>query len=175
MGSVAERVIRAASLPVPALRAADDAPPVAPDGLFDRVLVPYDGSERAWRAVATLGLLLADEDAHVTLFGVVDANEAPDDPQLRASQIELILGREAEALRDRLEQAASRARGLGLRAAVEVTIGPTAERIVARAESAGATLLAMTTHGRSGLLRWALGSVTELVLRAATVPLLICR
>jgi nucleotide-binding universal stress UspA family protein len=175
MGSVAEKIIRSASLPILALRAAEDAAPVAPDRLFDRVLVPYDGSERAWHAVATLGLLAAGEDAHATLYGVVSADEAPHDPQLRGSQIEQILTLEADALRAQLEQAASRVRGLGLRAAVDVAVGPVPERIVTRAESMGATLVAMSTHGRTGLMRWALGSVTELVLRAATMPLLICR
>ncbi len=173
MGSVAEKVIRAADLPVLVLRAEDAAP--APRGrLFDRVLLPHDGSVRAQRAAETLALLGAGATADVTLFGVVDAAEAPQ-PELRADAIERILESEAQALREELERARVRVRGLGLSARVEVVTGPVAERIVARAESMGATLVAMATHGRTGLLRWALGSVTELVLRASTVPLLISR
>ncbi|HEX7901767.1 MAG TPA: universal stress protein, partial [Planctomycetota bacterium] len=41
--------------------------------------------------------------------------------------------------------------------------------------AAGVDLIAMGTHGRSGLSRWAMGSVAEKVLRAAAVPLLIVR
>ncbi|MCK6459306.1 MAG: universal stress protein [Planctomycetes bacterium] len=173
MGSVAEKVIRASALPVLALRAQDDTP--APrGGLFERVLMPCDGSVRAWRAAETLALLRAGRPADVTLFGVVDAAEAPP-PELRAHVIEELLERERRALREELERASVRARDLGFSARAEVAIGPVAERIVARAESMGASLVAMATHGRDGLVRWALGSVTELVLRASTAPLLISR
>lgn len=50
-------------------------------------------------------------------------------------------------------------------------IGDPASRIL----EAGADLIAMSTHGRSGFRRWVLGSVTEKVLRAASVPMLIVR
>jgi len=48
-----------------------------------------------------------------------------------------------------------------------------AKEIIDISKGAGADLLVMSTHGRSGLDRWLLGSVTEKVLRYGTIPLLI--
>ena len=49
-----------------------------------------------------------------------------------------------------------------------------AEAIVREAGQSNADLIVMTTHGRSGLRRWLLGSVAEKVLRASPVPVLLC-
>ena len=53
--------------------------------------------------------------------------------------------------------------------------GSPAELIIEKAAADKATLIAMTTHGRSGLNRWLLGSVAEKVLRTTTNPLLLVR
>jgi len=47
--------------------------------------------------------------------------------------------------------------------------------ILETAEREHVTLIAMATHGRTGLSRWAFGSITEKVIRASTVPLLVLR
>jgi nucleotide-binding universal stress UspA family protein len=56
---------------------------------------------------------------------------------------------------------------------VEVRFGRAAEEIVGFAEQEGVDLIAMSTHGRSGLSRWFFGSVTEKVLRGTHLPLLL--
>ncbi len=56
-----------------------------------------------------------------------------------------------------------------------VRFGDPAEEIVAEAREAGADLIAMATHGRTGLARLLLGSVAEAVLRRSEVPLLLVR
>ena len=43
------------------------------------------------------------------------------------------------------------------------------------ADARKSDLIAMATHGRTGVSRWALGSVTERVLRHATLPMLVMR
>ncbi len=58
---------------------------------------------------------------------------------------------------------------------VEVAFGRAAEGIVDFAEREGVDLIAMSTHGRSGLSRWFFGSVTEKVLRGTHLPLLLVR
>jgi len=52
--------------------------------------------------------------------------------------------------------------------------GDPAEAILAGAREQAATLIALTTHGRMGLARWELGSVTDKVLRGSTLPMLVC-
>lgn len=63
----------------------------------------------------------------------------------------------------------------GLKTECTVEVGHPAEIIVDRAAAAPGTLIAMTTHGRSGIQRWLLGSVAEKVLHATRNPLLLVR
>ena len=60
-----------------------------------------------------------------------------------------------------------------MKRSVEQGIAP--EAIIEKAAVEKSTFIAMTTHGRSGLNRWLLGSVAEKVLRATTNPLLLVR
>jgi nucleotide-binding universal stress UspA family protein len=57
----------------------------------------------------------------------------------------------------------------------KVVNGVAADEILKTAEEIGADLIAMSTHGRSGISRLALGSVTEKVLRASKIPVLVVR
>ena len=54
-------------------------------------------------------------------------------------------------------------------------IGPRADSILALANEVGASLIAVGTHGRSGLARWALGSVAEAIVRDAQCPVFVAR
>jgi nucleotide-binding universal stress UspA family protein len=82
---------------------------------------------------------------------------------------------EAEAAQTYLAGVASRLRAGGLQVDHEHPDGPPAEIIVQRARELGAELIALTTHGRTGLGRVVLGSVAESVLRRAPCPLLLLR
>jgi nucleotide-binding universal stress UspA family protein len=179
LGSVAEKVIRKSPLPVLALRAT-----VAPGGrgLFERVLLPYDGSDLAWRAVETVARLAkrATGPRSAILFGVVETfpdegGRKPEDAGHARDIAAQFLRLRTERVCEELEAAAARARDLGIEAKVETAVGSPAVRILCAAEAMAATLIAIATHGRSGPSRWALGSVTEKVLRGAPAPLLICR
>jgi nucleotide-binding universal stress UspA family protein len=63
----------------------------------------------------------------------------------------------------------------GLRVRTGTAFGRPAEEILAAAKATGADLIAMATHGRSGLGRILFGSVAEAVLRASPVPVLMIR
>lgn len=67
------------------------------------------------------------------------------------------------------------ARGLGVEARAVVTIGEVVPSIVRTARDEHADLIAMGTHGRSGLARVVLGSVAERVVRDSEVPVLLVR
>jgi nucleotide-binding universal stress UspA family protein len=73
---------------------------------------------------------------------------------------------------------ATRAAGLrdaGVEVEVVARAGSPAEQIIAEAEHDNDTMIAMATHGYSGLRRWALGSVADKVLHAATTPVFLVR
>jgi nucleotide-binding universal stress UspA family protein len=74
-----------------------------------------------------------------------------------------------------LQPEADHLRSLGYAVKMEVEFGDPAQRIVQYASDEGIGLIAMATHGRSGLSRLMLGSVAERVLRSASVPVLLLR
>jgi nucleotide-binding universal stress UspA family protein len=88
--------------------------------------------------------------------------------------IEDVEGRLAEAREYLASQAAALA-ARGVRVRTEVRRGDPVLEIAAAASEAGADLIAMTTHGRSGLGRVLFGSVAEAVLRQVEVPVFLMR
>jgi nucleotide-binding universal stress UspA family protein len=74
-----------------------------------------------------------------------------------------------------LSEQAERLNAAGFQADFEVRLGDVPETIADTAERIGAKLVAMATHGYSGLRRWALGSVTDRVLHITNTPMLIVR
>ena len=74
-----------------------------------------------------------------------------------------------------LERMAHRLNEQGIETSTAVWTGPVADSIVEYADTNSIDLIAMCTHGRTGLARWALGSVADRVLRAAGTPILLVR
>ncbi len=131
------------------------------------VLVPFDFSAACTLALEE-ALTLVDSPSHVHVIHVL--------PSL-ASEAEFI--REAFDAKGR-ESAAEQT----LHAAVEriagdanslVRTGDAGDEIVAAAQELGCDLIVMPSHGRSGIQRLVLGSVTERVLRRASCPVLVLR
>jgi nucleotide-binding universal stress UspA family protein len=69
-----------------------------------------------------------------------------------------------------LRQVAERLRGTGARIDILVQVGKAADVIVENAADLNVDAIVMATHGRSGISRWLLGSVTQKVLSAAPCP-----
>jgi nucleotide-binding universal stress UspA family protein len=86
---------------------------------------------------------------------------------------------ELEAIKQKakeyLEKIGEGLRGKGAIVKTEVVTGKAAEEIIKVTDEINASLVAMSTHGRSGLSRWAFGSVTAKVLRGGSVPVLMVR
>ena len=163
LGSVAEQVLRAATLPVLAVPKG-----AAPGGLLSCVLAPQDGSELAEQGLGRLAKLFPDRKGALHLVGVVEAYAGPS--KLGAGDVvSRFYQLQADELKARLSSVA------GGKAQVHIDLGRPASKILDYAGLLKATLIAMSTHGRSGLTRWTLGSVTEQVLRASPVPVLVLR
>lgn len=169
-GSVAERVLRSCRRPVLVTScAAHDARDAT--GPFERILVPLDGSEASARIVPVVEELARVFGSEVLLLRIEWALSAmvgpfaPDVAKLRPlDQVAADLA----PVRSRLE-------GAGVRARVIASYGPEATEILDCAERNQVGLIAMSTHGRSGVSRWALGSVAEHVLRHCACPVLVRR
>ncbi len=161
------------------------------------LLVPLDGSSWSDAIVPTLCQLLDPKQYHVTLLRVaeepvgvgllpepqfVDPRLASNYPPTGAWQpaihpiydIQVEESERAE-LEDALHVAAQPLRAAGFTVALVVRFGDPAEEIVAATKVQCVDLIAMTTHGRTGMRRVLLGSVAEQVMRSAQVPVLLLR
>jgi nucleotide-binding universal stress UspA family protein len=170
LGSVAEEVVRAASTPVLLVRAGEH---LITRPVFERPLIGYDGSERAWRAVEALALLARGRAGEGTLLAAHDV--APLRPAEADELMERLVARQRQGLFEVLERAAERARHLGLKVITSIREGRPSTVLLEAAEETGSTVVVVGTHGRSLLTRWIFGSVAEELLHASTLPLLVVR
>ena len=148
-----------------------------------KILVPLDGSECGEAALPSVAEMAASYKAQggvevVLLQVITQLNHWS--PQ-NASEILYILYSPEEMDRIRqhsqryLEQAAAHLREKGITVSTKVCTGNAAEQIINTCKECGANLIAMSTHGRSGISRWAMGSVTDKVLREGSIPTLVVR
>ena len=135
--------------------------------MFSRILVPLDGSPLAEAILPEVMELAALHGAEVMLLRVALAHAFPGTSQ---TDVQVRAVEEAEGYLAGVQQHLD-ARGLLVNCAVRY--GHAAGEILDHAQTRGATLIAMSTHGRSGIRRLVLGSVAEAVLRAAPVPVLL--
>jgi nucleotide-binding universal stress UspA family protein len=146
-------------------------PPLA--SVSRRVLVPLDGSDLAESVIPALLDIARALDLHLVLLHVVPVL-VPDAVEGSAQTVEA-------TTRTLHEEATSYLRGASARLAdqarveTRVRTGDAATEIVEEARDGHADLIAMTTHGRSGVSRLVFGSVAETVLRRTTVPVLLKR
>ncbi len=137
--------------------------------MFKKILVPLDGSALAEAIVPQVTELVRLHGAELVILRVALAHGFPGvDP----TEAQLQAVRESEKY---LEGVEKDLKARGLKVSSVVRYGNAAEEILDHAAFAGIDLIAMSTHGRTGVSRWVLGSVAEKVLRASTTPLLLLR
>jgi len=139
--------------------------------MYDRILLPTDGSEAADAAVEHALGLAETFDAAIHVLYVVEVGMVPDD--VAAGTLVNTLTEAGEravgAVRDRAESAGVR----DVETTVEV--GVPHRVVLDTVEDWDADLVVMGTHGRTGLDRYLLGSVTEKVVRSCDAPVLTVR
>jgi nucleotide-binding universal stress UspA family protein len=134
--------------------------------MFDELLVPTDGSDCAAAAVGHALDIASHYDATVHVLSVLDSRT------LENAQHQVEDGSRAEAVVDEVTTDVEAA-DLGVERAVRT--GVPHRVILEYADEADIDLLVMGTHGRTGVERYLLGSVTEKVLRRSDVPVLTVR
>ncbi|MUW14216.1 universal stress protein [Halorubrum sp. CBA1125] len=166
-GSVTERVIRLADVPVLSVRTTDQSQPV---GEYDEVLIPTDGSEPAAMAIDH-GLAIAQKTgARIHAVNIVDVGDVAAGPSYTPpTEVIEDLESEGEVATDRI---ATQARARGLDAITEVREGFPASELLDYADESDIDLITMGTTGRTGLNRYLLGSTTERIIRLAEIPVL---
>ncbi len=150
--------------------------------MYERILLPLDGSRVGEAALPYVEELVAKlapaTKVEVTLLQVVSplshfiiAGEASAQIPFTEKELEQVR-RQAAAY---LEKAAAGLTRKGAMVKARVAVGTPAEEIIKAADEIDASLIAMSTHGRSGIGRWAFGSVTDRVLRFGNKPVLMVR
>lgn len=133
--------------------------------MYRRVLFPTDGSDPARAALPYALDLAAEHDATLHVLSVADTNQ----PSLSVIGGEVVDVLESTA-RDAVDEAIARAHDRGISTDSAVLQGDPSLTIVDYTEASDIDLVVMPTHGRRGLSRLLLGSVTERVVGAATIP-----
>ena len=139
--------------------------------MYDELLVPTDGSEATDAAVDHAVALASRFDARIRALYVVDANVYATIDTGMDGVMEMLETQGHEAV-SHVRDAASAA---GVPVEEEIAHGRVHETIRDRAAETETDLIVMATHGRQGLDRYLLGSVTERVVRTADQPVLTVR
>jgi nucleotide-binding universal stress UspA family protein len=176
LGSVADHVCRTIPVPVMLIRPNFIKPRSDNKKMIDHILLPLDGSELSKLALPVGEELAARLKASLTLFQMAHLIRLYDDGSGSTLYIDYQALNNQEENRVQTEMALLEKRlagkGLDLNSVVTKGFDP-ADEIIETAKKINADLTVMSTHGRSGLGRWAFGNVAEKVLRHGESPLLL--
>jgi nucleotide-binding universal stress UspA family protein len=174
IGSVTDHVCHTVPIPVLLIRSQVNPMPKNEQKLFTKLLVPLDGSDLSKMALPVAEKLAEALSIPITLFEMATMHRyvaygygpTIDCVKMDADE-KKELEEEMTALNEKIKQK-------GIDVTSIVTLGNDAAIEIEKvSETIGADLIIMTTHGRSGLDRWVMGSVAEKVLRYGKVPLLL--
>ena len=178
MGSAPDRVLRHTHRPVLLVRPTGESPVDAKPLPLKRVIVPLDGSRAAQAVLPCVQEMAKTLKLEVVLIQVISAETTiqftpmgPDTwavPNDILQQIDVLASGYLAGVGRELER-----EGISVR--WDVLRGAPAHSIVEFSKETPGSIVAMTTHGRSGLRRWVLGSVADQVVRASGEPVLVIR
>ncbi|MFC4450038.1 universal stress protein [Halorussus aquaticus] len=138
--------------------------------MYDSILLPFDGSEGAAEVLHHAGEIAHWADATINVLYVADSTR---------DSVTVVEGQTVDALKqegeDIVEEAAKTLDTLGVPYETDIVQGNPAPTIVDYAERYDQDLVVMPTHGREGISRYLIGSVSEKVVRLSSVPVLTVR
>lgn len=188
LGSVADKVARESPVPLVIIRAS--AEEAERSDLPDRkILVLLDGSDMAEqvlpyaiehaemssREVVLLRVCEPPDIESSFIYHLTRTDYPPTKPLQREDYVEEAIAKCKDETKEYLTGIERRFKDDGLEVSSEILVGKPADEIVDYVGKNPFNLIAMTTHGRSGLSRWAFGSVADRVLHATSNPLLLVR
>jgi len=178
LGNIAAKVLQVTPKPMLLIRTPADNASLQQRSLVKRILVTLDGSKVGESAIPYAEVLAQVVGAELVLFQALEPvkpftgeGDVSITPEMIKKEEERREG-SAIAYLDSVEKVLQE-RGLSTSSAI--VLGSPAEQIIDYAEANAIDLIAMSTHGRSGIGRWVFGSVTDKVLHAGDMPLLTIR
>lgn len=177
MGSTAVTVIQRISRPVLFIRANIPRPRVRWGRRFSKILVPLDGSENGEAALPYVQELTSKLKSDVILLQVVEPGKHVHTvggldyvpfPEQELEHLKTEAMQYLKKVRTKLTDTKATVRSA-------VKIGHAAQEIIKLADETNTRLVAISTHGRSGVKRWISGSVAYKVLQGGNTPILLVR
>jgi len=171
LGHIAAKVLRGTEKPVMLIREPATKAALEQRRLLRRILVPLDGSEIGEAALCYAVALARKTGAEIALIEVFEpvsmigatgiSYSVRDDESVRKSLLSY------------LDHVAGPIKNEGLKISTAVLFGNAANKIMEYAEKNGIDLIAVSTHGRSGIGRWVFGNVTDKILHTGDVAVLV--
>jgi nucleotide-binding universal stress UspA family protein len=177
LGSVAEKVLRATANPVLLIRAKENGKSEG-EASLKSLIVPLDGSELAESVLPLAAGLASKLDLDVILFRGYNTPYSVYGYGYGyfAIDVDKVTAEMKKDAHVYLEKKAAELKNLGIGKIACITReGNSADDIIKVARETPNSLIVMCGHGRSGVRRWVLGSVTETVVRHADNPVLVLR
>jgi nucleotide-binding universal stress UspA family protein len=167
MGSVADRVVRGATVPVLLIPAGEI------EIMYKRILLPLDGSKLAERALPHAIAQAQGSGARLVLLRV--AETIPHAPGVTAADLERVRKQTIAWAQEYLERITEQVQEQGVQVESAIIEGRPNIEITRFSEANSIDLIVLSSRGRSGFSRWLMGSVADRVVRGATVPVLLVR
>ncbi len=167
LGSTTNKVLHRVGVPLIIVRTKETPGEAVKTGLFSRILVPLDGSERSAAVVPYVAGLTEKLESEVILLQVVESGK----------HVHTIGGLDYIPFKDRdidsmktpaqryLDEVSSKFAGTKATTRSEVRVGDSAHEIIKLATETGCSLIVMASHGHSGIAAWAHGSITSKILQ----------
>lgn len=177
IGSTADKIINRTHIPVLMIRAKTPHTEPVQGELFSKILVPLDGSKEGEAALFYVKELTCRIKAEVTLLQIVTPGKhvhtlgGLDYINFPESEMEHLL----TDARQYLEETSKYLIDTKAVFNYEVVTGNIAQQIIKYADETNTRLVAISTHGHSGIKKWLSGSVTNKILQAGNTPILVIR
>lgn len=176
-GSVANKVLHTTKIPLLLIRAVKPPKRARGKHILNRLLLPLDGSEVGEAAVPYVQELVSRLGSEVILLGVV-----PPGKHIRTvGGLDYVLYPEqdleqikAEA-REHLDRVYQQLKGGKGKVRFELRAGDIAREIIDFAQETSASLIAISSHGHSGIAKWVFGSIAHKIVQASNTPVLVVR
>ena len=147
--------------------------------MFDKILVPTDGSVMAENAVAPALEIAKRFGAKLRVVAVLESRRLAADfdatALYEAAAYRTFAAEVDRQARSAVERMAGPSRSAGVETSTAVRQGAPAAEIVAEAKEWGAQLIVLSTHGHTGVTGILFGGVARRVIHDAPCPVLTCR
>jgi len=179
LGSIANKILQKSRIPLLLIRSRELETVLSEKELL-KILVPLDGSQFADGVIPYVEGLAEEMDSEVILITVNEPMQIPDVVRHTAGFDEKKYENELTARSERdvkgyLSKKESVLRDKGVKVSSTSILGMPAQTILQYAEDNSVSLIALSTHGFSGITKWAYGSVASKIIQSSSKPVLLVR